>query len=1181
MASDPALDPEVTADTIVDTVDSTTATASSTTDGQASKPNADLNLPDDPLETTVQQQRTLMKRLGERMTKTGEQWFPIDKKWYDSWKTYTMWDKGDDDIPGGLEDLDKCGLPRPGKIDNSDLADPNNEEALKLDIQEGRTHVWIHEDQWSLLYSWYGGGPSFPRKVYERGGTYTKEKYICIYPQLVKLVYADEESGAFDVDKKDTVETKQFPPDYTLKEVAAELESEIAWKKEEDSKRVGSAPDTPYVHVWLEFSRMKEIYTVDKAVKVTVEMLEPVMDGSSWVEIPDDYLKTKLDEIMETQKPQSAAPAAVTSGADAGAAAADDNTAAETTTTTTTTTSAADADGDAETTKKDVVKQFFVGIERKRKDGKWPRAKGDDWRETITTGDILDCEDMQKKWYEALVRYVYPSDDAQYAGKFVVHYIGWNIKWDERVDVSDSLRVLKRHTKTSGPHRPRRREYGGGGGGGYYESSFSFYQNENGAPEQRGVVGLRNLGNTCFMSSCIQCLAQAPQLTNYFLNGEYQHHINVDNPLGWGGKVAKAWAALLKDIFSGQYRVIAPRDFKNAIGGVAPRFLGYAQQDSQEFLSFALDGLHEDLNQIKKKPATEGVESAGRPDTVVALESWKTYLRRNQSIIVDLFQGQYKSTVVCPDCPRISITFDPYMFLSVPLPTEKYKMIEYTWIAANTAKPPTVFGQKMLKVADIGMLKESVAKTHGVSKEELFVCDIWKSKIHRELRRHDSVADINRKSDDIFIYHSPRPDIEAWKAKYNIKDEEEEEQGDKDKDKEKAADATEDGGGGDADNERERGGAGAGTGAGAGVVARAAEEDGVTGTSTNYSSYNYNRGAGGRGAPPPKPQFQTFVVHNQHQVVARQNFMGGQPRYEDEQLGYPLLTTLPNRIPVTFKQIRQSLWSLIQPFVHDENLTLDDELPFEFFAAWGFDKFVKIADSDQVFEFQRNLKFVVQWRDPKQYKANLYDATQRVRDESAPAPMDNTNTSAYDDDDRRGRGKPIELSACLEAFCETETLNENDAWYCSSCKDFKCATKKIDLWSTPDLLTIHLKRFSYTRNWRDRINTLVRFPIDGLDLSPFLKSDDHQKDAIYDLFGISNHMGGMGGGHYTSYAKNMDNHQWYYLDDSRTSKVVNLEGMVSSSAYVLYYRKRNPRQMKQRASRIDIDAIERAHESTK
>jgi ubiquitin carboxyl-terminal hydrolase 4/11/15 len=51
-------------------------------------------------------------------------------------------------------------------------------------------------------------------------------------------------------------------------------------------------------------------------------------------------------------------------------------------------------------------------------------------------------------------------------------------------------------------------------------------------------------------------------------------------------------------------------------------FAGYNQQDSSELINFLIDGLHEDLNRVKKKIATESIESKGRKDAIVAKESW-------------------------------------------------------------------------------------------------------------------------------------------------------------------------------------------------------------------------------------------------------------------------------------------------------------------------------------------------------------------------------------------------------------------------------------------------------------------------------------------------------------------------------------------------------------------------------
>lgn len=49
--------------------------------------------------------------------------------------------------------------------------------------------------------------------------------------------------------------------------------------------------------------------------------------------------------------------------------------------------------------------------------------------------------------------------------------------------------------------------------------------------------------------------------------------------------------------------------------------------------------------------------------------------------------------------------------------------------------------------------------------------------------------------------------------------------------------------------------------------------------------------------------------------------------------------------------------------------------------------------------------------------------------------------------------------------------------YCPNCKEHQQATKKLDLWSLPPVLVVHLKRFSYSRYMRDKLDTLVDFPI--------------------------------------------------------------------------------------------------------
>jgi len=127
-----------------------------------------------------------------------------------------------------------------------------------------------------------------------------------------------------------------------------------------------------------------------------------------------------------------------------------------------------------------------------------------------------------------------------------------------------------------------------------------------------------------------------------------------------GGAIAETFGSLLERIWasSGSSTSYFPREFKQALQKFAPQFSGYQQHDSQELVAFLLDGLHEDLNRIIKKPYVEKPdwEDGGDLELVrLAKESWDGYLLRNDSVIVDLFQGQYQSTLVCPECKKVTI----------------------------------------------------------------------------------------------------------------------------------------------------------------------------------------------------------------------------------------------------------------------------------------------------------------------------------------------------------------------------------------------------------------------------------------------------------------------------------------------------------------------------------------------
>lgn len=194
-----------------------------------------------------------------------------------------------------------------------------------------------------------------------------------------------------------------------------------------------------------------------------------------------------------------------------------------------------------------------------------------------------------------------------------------------------------------------------------------------------GLVGLENLGNTCFMNSSLQCLSNTIPLTDYFLGYDYRSEINKENFLGTKGAVVSSYAELMKHLWLGSQASYGPRDFKSKIGEFAPQFEGYNQQDAHELLAFLLDGIHEDLNRVKKRPYIEDKDCDGSDDDGDSITAWSNYLQRNRSIIVDLFQGQLRNTMICQNrnretnggnecgCGHKNVRFDPFMYLSLSI----------------------------------------------------------------------------------------------------------------------------------------------------------------------------------------------------------------------------------------------------------------------------------------------------------------------------------------------------------------------------------------------------------------------------------------------------------------------------------------------------------------------------------
>jgi ubiquitin carboxyl-terminal hydrolase 4/11/15 len=755
----------------------------------------------------------------------------------------------------------------------------------------------------------------------------------------------------------------------------------------------------------------------------------------------------------------------------------------------------------------------------------------------------------------------------------------------------------------------------------------------------RGTIGLINLGNTCYMNSALQCISRVEELAVYFLHQRHKPEINADNPLGYNGKIANAYANFLAGLYSDNatsaYR---PNGFKGALSMAQPMFSGYGQQDSQEFLSFLVDALHEDLNRIQKKPYIENPDSDDNtvhdPEAIRQLgDTYRTnHHARNDSIAMDLFNGFYKNTMVCPDCDKVSVTFDPYSLLTLQLP------IENTWQAKIMFMPvtgyPSAFEIDVEKNISVRALKDVfVAKIgRGLTRERLIFAEMFSHRFYKIGYDSQTLSELEFSNNDVLcMYELPEVPTNAafmpkrqtnYRSNYHNSSDESlpgmdsplaetmampvfhskldnrssglvlnptlititrEEAKDYDAIMRKvlasvATMTTKRIFGNNANQQSQP--LTEDVQSDADVPMRDGSQTPSAQLSDTLQSGQDPRnmfelkyvqatgdmfmtGTGGiSNGHPLKSRVRTVERRRGSTASAASNISGrskdsgydgqGKSSSESDEDADPMVDSFKAKDQSTFSgDVQSDDESGMGIMGHLEQLSAKDNRRRKFNKKQSKKTYSRkggrlnkknrarsnvlrftAADEptdDNEFYVKLGEGIMIEWQADafeSMFGGGNGNGQFTFSDKDVPL-VDDTELQVKRNKRMQRKKNGITLDDCFTETGKTEVLSEDNAWYCGRCKELRRASKTLELWTVPDILVVHLKRFSGERFRRDKVDVLVDFPIEGLDLTKRIGCQEEGKEYIYDLFAVDNHYGGLGGGHYTAYAKNFYDGNWY------------------------------------------------------
>ncbi|NXN93325.1 UBP31 hydrolase, partial [Rhinopomastus cyanomelas] len=583
------------------------------------------------------------------------------------------------------------------------------------------------------------------------------------------------------------------------------------------------------------------------------------------------------------------------------------------------------------------------------------------------------------------------------------------------------------------------------------------------------------------------------------------------------GEVTEQLAQLVRALWTLEYTPQHSRDFKNTVSKNAMQYRGNAQHDAQEFLLWLLDRVHEDLHNALNHSSVSPLKPPLEDDVLLEGPPFPI----SSTFVQELFQAQYRSSLTCPHCQKQSNTFDPFLCISLPIPLPHTRPLYVTVVYQGKCSHCMRIGVAVPISGTVARLREAVSSETKIPTEQIVLTEMYYDGFHRSFCDTDDLDTIHE-SDCIFAFETPeifRPEGILSQRGLHV------------------------------NNNLNNLKCGA-------ELSRA---------------LSYAQGTAKPGKPE-QPPGKAATGDKMVLLVCNRACTGQQSR----RFGLPFVLHLERTVAwdVLQKEILEKMQYFLRPaaclqvcpfslrvvsVVGITYLLPQEERPL---CHPTVERALKSCGQGGT----AHVKLVVEW--DKETKDYLFVSTE---EEYIP-----DSESVRQQRELHHQPQTCTLSQCFQLYTKEEQLAPDDAWRCPHCKQLQQGSITLSLWTLPDVLIIHLKRFRQEGDRRMKLQNMVKFPLSGLDMTPHVVKRSQSswslpshwspwrrpyglgrdpEDYIYDLYAVCNHHGTMQGGHYTAYCKNSVDGQWYCFDDSDVQQLPENE-VCKQTAYILFYQRR-------------------------